>query len=140
MPDPHPSDPDNAHPVNRIALLTQFGLHEMVGVPTSLRSVGAAGYVVNLKNQPEVLKDIVPALARATRAEFRSPTISWEWVLTPIVTFVRREIESGRIREELRAEILPFIEHIGELADTAREAVEDALADRPMRVEKPHEP
>ena len=117
MPDPHPSDPDNAHPVNRIAILTQFGLHEMVGIPTSGRSVGAAGYVVNL-DQPEPMKDLVPALARATRAEFDLARLSREWVYANSYMFVRREIGSGRTREELRAEVLPYIEHIGEVADT----------------------
>jgi len=139
MPDPHPSDPDNARPVNRIVLLTQFGLHETVGVPSSGRRVSAAGYVVNL-DQPEGMKDIVPALARATRAEFDLLTLGREWVYGASYTFVRREIDAGRTQEELRAQILPFIEHIRELADTVREAVEDALANRPMRVEKPHEP
>ena len=139
MPDPHPSDLDNARPVNRIALLTQFGLHEMVGIPTSGGSVGAAGYVVNL-DQPEPMKHLVPALARATRAEFDLARLSWEWVYANCYTFIKREIESGRTREELRAEILPCIEHTGELADPIRAAVEDALADRPMRVEKPNEP
>jgi len=135
MPDPHPSDPDNARPVNRIALLTQFGLLEVVGVSTSGRMVGAAGYVVNL-DQPEPTKDVVPALARATRPEFDLPTLSWQWVYAAWYTFVRHEIGAGRAHEEIRAQILPIIEHSGEHADVAREAVEDALANRPMRVEK----
>src|SRR4051794_19569998 len=67
MPDPEPSDASGYQPVNRIALLTEYGMFEAVGIPPPEPGpIGAAGRVINL-DEPEGVTDLVPALNRATR-------------------------------------------------------------------------
>jgi hypothetical protein len=86
---------------------------------------------------PEGVVDIVPELARQTRPEYdvvgpmRGPLY--------VCCYSRAEdgLRSGRSAEEIRAELRPLIEALGELADVVREAVDDAVAGRPPRFEKP---
>ena len=137
MPDPDPSDPGGAHPVNRIASLSEEGRYEMLGAPPS--TGGPSEVVVDL-GQPQGIRDIVPELTRATRPEYNLPSLGWQPVYHNFYTLVRSEVEAGRDHEDIRAELLVVIENCGELASAAREAVEDALANRTMRCKNPLEP
>jgi hypothetical protein len=139
MPDPDPSDFRDAEPVNRVALFIRFGLFEAVGFPSGAGDVGAAGHVVNL-DQPEGMKEIIPAVRRTTLPEIDSLPLCKGVVYHCVYDYVRSEIEAGKTETEIRAWIPLNTENTEEPTDAVREmleAVEDALANRPMRYNNP---
>jgi hypothetical protein len=146
MPDPEPSDASDFRAVNRIARVTETGYHEAVGFPSHIEDrVGPGGYVVNI-DQPEATKDIVPELTRAHLADLGLSTLDRglssfgrEAFYVCFYKFVREAVSSGKTPKEIEAAFLSHMASIGELADVAREAVEDALANRPMRYEDPYD-
>src|SRR5271166_1912911 len=103
MPDPEPSDSSDALPVNRIALLTEFGLVETVGIPArSEVRTGLAGCVQSTE-QSYVTRDIVPELARTERAEFDIPSLSRAPIYVCLYTAVRNDIVAGKTPAEIRS-------------------------------------
>jgi hypothetical protein len=146
MPDPEPSDPSDYRPVNRIALVTESGLHEAVGFPSHIEDkVGPGGYVVNT-DEPEATTDIVPELTRANLADFGLPTLDLSLSTLGREAFyacfyksVRDALVAGKTPEEIQAGFLSHKASLGRLAELAKNAVEDALANRPMRYEDPFE-
>jgi hypothetical protein len=143
--DPEPSDASGYKPVNRIALLTEYGLSESVGIPPPEGPPGAAGRVVNL-DEPEGVTDLVPALTRTTREEFDLPSEFRASVYWGTYYAVLEELAKGRSPEEVSASILssataferdPRTDVGDAVAQGIREAVEDALAGRPVRYESP---
>ena len=97
---PEPSDASGYKPVNRIALLTEYGLFESAGIPPPEGGpVGAAGRVVNL-DEPEGMTDLVPALARNTREEFDLPSMERASIYRRIYYAVLLELAEGRPRKK----------------------------------------
>jgi hypothetical protein len=142
---PEPSDASEYKPVNRIALLTKYGLFEAVGIPPRKGPVGAAGRVINL-DEPEGMTDIVPALTRTTRDEFDLPSVTRADIYRMTYDAVLRKLAEGRSPEEVRAFFLEGAaayeresqaDDMGATVEGIREAVQDALAGRPSRYESP---
>jgi hypothetical protein len=146
MRDTEPSDASDYRPVNRIPLVTESGLHEAVGFPSDFKDrVGPGGYVVN-RDQPDATKDIVPELRRANLQDFGLSTLDLNLSTSGRETFyvcfyklIRDAVIGGKPPEEIQARFLANMASLGTLADAAREAIEDALAGRPMRYEDPFE-
>ncbi len=142
MHDPEPSDASQYKAVNRIALFTEYGLFEAVSIPPpKCGLVGAAGQVINL-DEPEGTTDLVPALTRTTREEFDIISMTRASIYFAIYDAVRQEIGAGKSSEEVRATFLQSaaafqLEYPTDVekacAEAILEAVQDALADRPMR-------
>jgi hypothetical protein len=141
MPDPDPSDFIDAEPVNRIALFAEFGLFEAVGFPSRESEADAIGHVVDL-DQPSGMKEIIPAVRSATLSEFDSPSIERGLVYHCVYENVKHELDAGSTEEEIRAKLLASTKNIEGLTEVVREtfeAIEDALANRPMRYKNPFE-
>jgi hypothetical protein len=135
MSDPELSDAGHPVPVNRIAHIAGNGQVEMVGAPPPTAGPEAAGHVVDLESPPGMI-DIVPALARSKRPEYDLPSLHRGPRYHSFYTLVRDEIRSGRTPDEVRAQLFPLIERAGDLIDTVRDALEDALAGRPPKYEE----
>jgi hypothetical protein len=146
MPYPEPSDASDYRPINRIPLVTESGLHDALGFPSDFNDrVGPGGYVVN-KDQPDAIKDIVPELTRANRKDFGLSTLDLslstlgrEAFYVCFYKLVRDAVIGGRSPKEMQARFVANMARLGRLAELAKEAVEDALAGRPMRYEDPFE-
>jgi hypothetical protein len=143
--DPETSDSSGYNPANRIALWTKFGLLEAVHVPPPEGPAGAAGRVVNL-DELEGMTDLVPAQTRTTREEFDLPSQFRASIYGATHDAVLQELAKGRSPEELRAFFVESAaayerESRTDVDDAVvqgiREAVEDALAGRPVRYESP---
>ncbi len=147
MHDPEPSDASQYKAVNRIALFTEFGLFEAVSItPPKFGPVNAAGCVIN-SHEPEGTTDLVPALTRTTREEFDIISMTRASIYFAIYDAVRQEIGAGKSSEEVRATFLQSasayqLEYSADVvkacAEGILEAVEDALAGRPMRYRPPY--
>jgi hypothetical protein len=143
---PEPSDASDYRPVNRIALVTESGLHDAVGFPSHLAdSAGPGGYVVN-RDQPDATKEIVPELTRANLKDFGLSTLDLslstlgrEAFYVCFYKLIQDAVVGGKSPEEIQARFLANMSSLGTLADVAREVIEDVLANRPMRYEDPFE-
>jgi hypothetical protein len=98
-------------------------------------------------DEPEGTTDIVPALTRNTRGEFDLPSMTRASIYSAIYDAVLREIAAGGSPEEVRATFLQSAaayhrecpaDVIAACVEGIREAVEDALAGRPLRYEPPY--
>jgi hypothetical protein len=143
--DAEPSDSSHYKPVNRIALWTEYGLLEAVHVPPPEGPAGAVGRVINL-DEPEGMTDLVPALTRSTREEVDLPSVFLASIYGATYGAVLQELAKGQSPEEVRAFFLEsaaayWREPRTDVADAViqgiREALEDALAGRPVRHESP---
>jgi hypothetical protein len=110
-PNPDPSDPNGAHPINR--------LHALISAQLRRPVVDAI--------------DIVPEQARAIPPEFESLAEQLEYQSNYRMWYdqVRFAVDSGQDYDEIRAVYEDIAENSGNEADAVRKALEDALAGRP---------
>ncbi len=115
---PDPSDPSNAHPVNRVA--DSFGSDSGEDAPA----------------------DLVPELAPISSPEMDSLAERWEWESSYRLWYelARADVDSGKDPDEIRSYFLDIAENSGGTAEAVREALEDALAGRPPKCKFPLEP
>jgi hypothetical protein len=119
--------------VNRVALFTKFGVFEMLGFPVDDSTNEGVGRVVNLDEPPGV-QSIGPALSTEFQLEFdTTPANSNEAFYRLIFNHVKSEIERGATEQDIRSWALAAAKSTLVFADLIREAVEDALGNRPLR-------
>jgi hypothetical protein len=128
--DRDPSDPDGAQPINRLALRDPDYLTSLLLGPTS--PTGQGGVVVHLDADAGV-RGLVPESAMSGRPVYDLPFLNREPVYHMIYTWVRDQVDAGESPKAIRTQLREALESLGKLANAAREALEDALANRPRR-------